>query len=51
MITLASHRRPVTSWQILATSISPETSWLIKNCLASFPKDIQANLTSALRKE
>ncbi|HPL69058.1 MAG TPA: hypothetical protein PLR56_02595 [Brevefilum sp.] len=37
--------------QTLATSISPETPWLIKNCLASFPKDIQADLISALQKE
>lgn len=36
--------------QTLALSISPETPRLIKNCLASFPEEIQADLKTALNK-
>lgn len=37
--------------QTLSISTSPATPRLIKNCLSSFPEDIQADLKTALNKE
>jgi len=37
--------------QILSVSTSPATGRLIKNCLSSFPEDIQNDLKSALDKD
>jgi hypothetical protein len=36
--------------QILSVSVSRETSRLIKNCLSTFPEEIQRDLRSALKK-